>query len=176
MNFYPHPAFAVPRTEKGLVTTDKKRQAEFWEEVDEFTGDKLSGGIGCYIFAIRAGKGIRPWYVGLAEKQSFRKECFAAHKINHYNNACAGRKGTPVLFLVAKYTPKDRMVAPTGGEHRDIQYLETLLIANCLSRNSELLNVRDTKLLRQMVVPGLLNGPKGKPTESIAEFKYLLGV
>jgi len=175
MHFYPHAPFEVPRGERGLIATNKKQFGEFWERVDEELDEDISGSIGCYIFSIRAGKGILPWYVGLAEKQSFKKECFTPHKINHYNNAIAGRKGTPLLTLVSKYTPGNKNVGPTGGAHRDIQHLETMLIANCLSRNVALLNIRDTKLLREMTVPGLINGGKGKPTASVAMFKALIG-
>jgi len=175
MNFYPHEPFAIPKQKNGLVVTDKKTLAEFWDELDEETECDLSGAIGCYIFSIRAGKGVLPWYVGLAEKQSFRKECFTPHKLNHYNNAVAARKGTPMLTLVAKYTPSGKLISPTGGTHRDIQHLEPMLIAKCLGRNPNLLNMKDTMLLREMVVPGLINGGKGQPTASVATFKALIG-
>jgi len=175
MNFHPQEAFAIPKQGNGLVASDKTSLSQFWDQLDEALGDELSGGVGCYIFSIRAGKGVLPWYVGLAEKQSFRKECFTHHKITHYNNAIAARKGTPLLTLVAKYTPGGKLVRPTGGSHRDIQQLETMLIGNCLGRNGKLLNVKDTKLLREMVVPGLLNSPKGKPPATVRAFKSLIG-
>lgn len=176
MNFYPHSPVIIPRQETGLIAADKYSLSSFWDQFDADSADNLSGSIGCYIFSIRAGRGILPWYVGLAEKQSFRKECFAPHKIDHYNNAIARRrKGTPMLTLVAKYTPGSKLMSPNGGEHRDIQHLETMLIATCLNRNPELLNLRDTKLFREMVVPGLLNGGKGNPSASVVAFKELIG-
>ncbi len=175
MIFYPHAAIEVPRQANGLIAADKESLATFWEKVEAELSEGLSGAIGCYIFSIRAGKGSRPWYVGLAEKQSFKKECFTPHKINHYNNAIAARKGTPLLTLVSKYTPKDKLVTPSGSSHRDIQHVETMLIANCLRKNPDLLNIRDTKLLREMIVRGVLNDVKGKPAASIAEFKMLIG-
>ena len=174
MNFYPHPAFAIPKQANGLI--HRAGLAGFWDELNEALEDDVSEGVGCYIFSIRAGKGCLPWYVGKAEKQSFRKECFALHKLNHYNNAIAARKGTPLLTLIPKYTPGSKLVLPSGKSHRAITELETMLIANALSRNSVLLNVKDTKLLKNMVVPGLLNTPKGKPAASVTEFKSLLGL
>ena len=174
MNFYPHTAFVIPKQANGLIA--QAALTEFWKEVDDTLQSPVSESMGCYIFSIRAGKGCLPWYVGKAEKQSFRKECFALHKLNHYNNAIAARKGTPLLTLVAKYTPGSRLVLPSGSEHRDVQYLETMLIANALGRNSALLNVKDTKLLKNMVIPGLLNSSKGKPPASVTEFKALLGL
>ena len=175
MNFHPHQPHEIPKQSNGLVASDKTSLNQFWEQLDTALGDELSAGIGCYIFSIRAGKGVLPWYVGLAEKQSFRKECFTHHKITHYNNAIAARKGTPLLTLVAKYTPRGKLVRPTGGSHRDVQHLETMLIGNCLGRNYSLQNVKDTRLLREMVVPGLLNSPKGKPSETVRAFKALIG-
>ena len=112
--------------------------------------------------------------MGLAEKQSFKKECLASHKLVHYNNLIAKRKGTPLLTLIAKYTPTRKLVNPTGSRHQDIRFLETMLISNCLVRNSDLCNKKDTKLLKEMVVPGLLNSPQGKATASVAEFRALV--
>lgn len=83
--------------------------------------------------------------------------------------------GTPLLTLVAKYTQGDKIVSPTGGEHRDIQFLESMLISSCLARNIELCNLRDTKLLREMEVPGLLNTPQGRTGPSVSDFKALIG-
>ena len=176
MIFYPHIAVEVPRQPNGLIAADKASLAGFWANIDEEIAEGLSGAIGCYIFSIRAGKGSRPWYVGMAEKQSFKKECFTPHKINHYNNAIANRKGTPMLTLIAKYTKNDKLVSPTGSLHRDIQHVETMLIGSCLRKNPDLQNKRDTKLFRDMIVRGVLNDVKGKPTASISDFKNLIGI
>ena len=175
MNFYPHTAIEIPRRAGGLIAADKESLAYFWDRVDAELDDGLSGAIGCYIFSVRAGKGVLPWYVGLAVKQSFRKECFTTHKLVHYNNVVSERKGTPLLTLVSKYTPGGKLLNPTGNSHRDIEFLESLLISNCLARNPDLYNKRDTKLLREMVVPGLLNTPQGKAAASVSSFKDLVG-
>lgn len=174
MNFTPHPSFEVPRQPNGLVS--KSELSDFWADLDKNLGHSVSEGIGCYIFSVKAGRGALPWYVGLAEKQSFRKECFTPHKLNHYNNSIAGRKGIPILTLIGKYTPGNKLILPTGAEHRDIQFLELLLIANAMSKNGALLNIKDTKLLREMVVPGLLNSSQGKPTTAVVELKAILGI
>ena len=175
MNFFPHTSIEIPRQKSGLIAADKESLNEYWRRVDSEIEDGLSGSIGCYVFSVRAGKGTLPWYVGLAEKQSFRKECFTSHKLLHYNNIVAGRKGTPLLTLIAKYTPGEKLIGPTGSGHRDIQFLETLLISSCLSRNSDLCNKKDTKLLREMIVSGILNTPQGKVASSVTEFKSLVG-
>lgn len=176
MNFFPHTAIEIPRQSNGHVAADKESMSMFWMSVDAQLEDGLSSAIGCYIFSVRAGRGILPWYVGLAEKQSFRKECFTNHKLVHYNHVLASQRGTPMMTFLPKYTPGQKLLNPTGNEHRDIRFLERMLISNCLQRNSCVLNARDTKLLREMVVPGLLNTPKGMAYTSVSAFKALIGV
>ncbi len=105
MKFLPHTSIKIQRQSNGLIAADKEFLLAFWSRVDGEIEDGLSGAIGCYIFSIRAGKGSLPWYVGLAEKQSFRKECFTSHKLKHYNNAIAKKKGHPHINL-------DRQVHP----------------------------------------------------------------
>jgi hypothetical protein len=174
MNYLPHSPFPIPRGSNGLISSQEL--TEYWVRLDEALGDKVSESVGCYIFSIRSGRGCLPWYVGRAEKQSFRRECFAPHKLNHYNNAIGGRKGTPLLTLIAKYTSGTRLVGPTGKLHSDIRRLETILIANALSRNPQLRNIHDAALLRKMHVAGLLNAKPGKPAAAVSQFRALLGI
>jgi hypothetical protein len=88
--------FVVPLVKnKRLV---KPGCPEFWSKPKV---DKLSDQCGCYVFAMRAGKGITPIYVGKATK-TFKQECFADSKIaRHYGPALLDyKRGRPVLFLV----------------------------------------------------------------------------
>lgn len=149
---------------------------DFWKKVDSTYYEDASAGVGCYIFSIRAGKGALPWYVGMAEKQSFKKECFTPHKLNHYNYAIANKKGTPLITIIPRYTPNYKLCTPNGAGYNDIRKLETMLIAQCITRNQALLNIRDTKILREMVLPGFINNPQGKPKKEVVDFKCLLGV
>lgn len=178
MKFYPFPAVAIPKqTKNGLIAADKHSLRTFWDEVDSlYGGEYASYGAGCYVFSIKVGGGELPWYVGLAEKQTFRKECFAPQKINHYNNAIANRIGTPYLTIIPRYSAAGYLCGPNKNGYRDVRELEIMLIGNCLTRNRNLLNLRDTKLLREMVVPGLLNTPPGKPNAETKAFKLLLGL
>lgn len=175
MNFFPYEPVEIPRNSNRLIAADAASMKDFWAEAERHLEEGVSAAVGCYIFSIRAGKGSLPWYVGCAEKQSFRKECFTSHKLNHFNNAVASRQGRPMLTLVAKLTPRERFAKPSGNGHRDIQLLENMLIATCVQRNSELFNVRDTKLLREMSVPGLINNSLGKDPERVRQFRKLLG-
>ena len=175
LNFYPYSPIAIPRTTKGLIANDGESLRLFWSGVEAIE-EGLSNAIGMYIFSIRAGGGIIPWYVGKAEKQSFSKECFQHHKLTHYNNAVVGRRGTPMLTFIPKLTKTDYFSSPNGKVQNDISTLENMLIGTCLKKNRQLLNARDTKLYREMCVPGYLNSPKGGVPSNVREFKVLLGL
>ncbi len=175
MRFFPYKSVEVPRSANGLIDRCKGSMQEFWESVEELE-EGLSDAIGIYIFSIRAGKGNLPWYVGKAEKRGFRKECFEHHKLTHYNDCIAGRKGTPLLTLIPKFTQSDYFVQPNGKPHSDISALEKMLIGTCIQKNKYLANIRDTKLQRLMVVPGYFNTPQGRLAQPVREFKHLIGV
>jgi hypothetical protein len=173
MKYTVHGPFEMPKKSNGLIDANSKSLRAFWNDVRKKVPD-LPTASGCYLFAVRAAKGYRPCYVGLAEKQSFEKECFTDHKKTVYNDAIAMRKGTPVLFLIARRTGNGRLASPRKGAKKmpkEISVLEDMLIAVCVGKNPELLNVKKTKLLREMVVPGLINTPKGKPTVPEKQFK-----
>lgn len=149
---------------------DKPAEREFWNS----THPGLSECCGCYIFAKKAGKGIMPWYVGMTTK-SFKNECFDHSKRNKYLDALQKEKGTPLLFLIPKITKTGRFVKSKQGKHKDISFLENLLIGACLERNEGLLNKKQTKMLVKMRVPGLLNSPQGKRDKDVSDFARMLG-
>jgi hypothetical protein len=169
MRYSIHGPFEL-KTKNGLVDRSKDGKNNFWAEIEN-TDLMLPSACGCYLFAIRAAKGIKPWYVGLAAKQSFQRECFTPQKINIYNDVLAGiKKGKPLLFLIAKKTKQDKFVKPCKNGHRDSTYLETLMIGVALEKNPELMNIKKTKFLRGMCVPCLINTPNMKPFQSEQEF------
>ena len=174
MNFFPFGPFDVPRSEKGLIQADNTSLKQFWADVDEVDAG-ISQAVGCYIFSIRAGRGMLPWYVGLAEKQKFEKECFTSHKLVQYYNATAGRRGTPVLTFLAKQTPAGKFSRPSSNGHRDIKFLETMLIGLALRRNSDLANAKNTKFMREVVVHGILNTPPGRRVQAVVDLASLMG-
>jgi hypothetical protein len=174
MNFFPYSPFVIPK-EKGLIANDKQSLSDFWSMVDS-AEEGLSNAIGVYIFGIRAAKGVVPWYVGKAEKQGFIKECFQHHKLTHYDRSIVNRRGTPTLTLIPKLTAADYFAKSNGGHQADISTLEQMLIGTCLRRNPDLMNARDTKLYKEMVVPGYLNSPKGRNPKNVVDFKKLLGI
>ena len=55
---------------KGIKHLDLSKDAleKFWNHARESTDLPIDAACGCCIYAIRAGKGITPWYVGQAKK------------------------------------------------------------------------------------------------------------
>ncbi|MGI8654429.1 MAG: hypothetical protein ACR2LC_04350 [Pyrinomonadaceae bacterium] len=154
-----------------LISRSKLDKGNFWAGVEEMEPE-LSEACGCYVFVIRG----RAWYVGMAEKQSFKQECFALHKITQYNEALGEVSGKPSLILLPKMTPGGRFAKPTSRGHSDIRLLENMLIGSALGRNPNLQNVKGTKLLREMNVPGFLNPRPGQARASkVQAFKRAIG-
>jgi hypothetical protein len=148
----------------------------FWDRVSEEEND-LPWACGCYVFALQNGHNIRPWYVGKTERRTFEKECFQSGKINIYNEVLVDRNGTPLLFLLPRLTRSGtKFSAPSKSGYRDIEFLETMLIGMALERNAELANIRKTKLLREMRVPGVINSPQARPKASVVDLRNALGL
>ncbi len=164
--------FEIPRN-GALVDSHAKK--EFWRNV-EAEQVRLSSAVGCYVFAIRAAKGSRPWYVGKTEKSSFKGEAWTPHKLNLYNEALHLRKkGKPLLFFIARGTKGGKFAQPRRGGIGDIRALENLLIGTCLLRNSKLLNAKQTKHLRGTIVPGYMNEQPGARSRPAGDLAKLLG-
>jgi hypothetical protein len=170
LNYVVYGEFPIVRN-GALVSRRKEDKHGFWEQVEDAEAG-LSDACGCYVFVIRG----RAWYVGMAERQSFKQECFALHKITQYNEALGQVRGNPSLLLLPKLTPGGRFAKPTSRGHADVRLLENLLIGSALSRNPELQNVKGTKLLREMNVPGFLNPRRGQARAAIVQtFKRAIG-
>lgn len=170
MKFEIYGEFAVPRNGH-LISRAKEHKRTFWDRVEEREVG-LSQACGCYVFVIRN----RAWYVGMAEKQSFKQECFALHKITQYNEALAQVNGNPSILLLPKLTPSGLFASPTGRGHADIRLLENLLIGTALGRNPALQNVKGTRMLRDMNVPGFLNSRQGQARANVVQsFKRAVG-
>jgi hypothetical protein len=158
------------------VLIDRKRESEFWKKV-EAEAEGLPDAVGCYIFAIRAGRGARPWYVGKSEKTSFRKESWTPHKLLVYSEGLQQLKiGTPLLYFVAKRTKGGRFAKKGINGISAVRALEEILIGTCLLRNSRLLNKRTTKHYREIEVPGYMNESPGARTVQARNIAKLLGV
>ncbi|MCA9627951.1 MAG: hypothetical protein KC766_09800 [Myxococcales bacterium] len=168
MRFDIHGPFTIPRTSRQV---DKQGLRVFWQDV-EASAPGLSTACGCYVFVLQAaGTAIRPWYVGKAEKQTFRAECLQQHKLKHYNEVLATVRGTPKLFLLAKRTPKGKFSKPTAFKYTDVRLLENHLIGMALAVNRDLRNTASTMHTRKLIVPGFFGTPVGRPNGSETDLK-----
>ena len=147
--------FQVPFTKRKVGRTISPTNAkEFWA-----TRPALARSRGCYVFAFRAAKGMKPVYVGKATK-TFEQEVFTDHKRNKYNDALADQaKGTPILFFVHLTKTK----GPTNK--LAIDEAESHLIQLGLKANKNLANDRKTKV-SLWSINGVVRSGTGRPTKA----------
>ncbi|QSX75740.1 hypothetical protein HIV01_004235 [Lysobacter arenosi] len=141
------------------------------EEGEEFFRNhpSLQGRSGCYVFAMRASRGLTPMYVGKATK-SFGQECFASHKLGKCNEILADyARGTLVLFMFE--SPSGRK-APTY----QIDLLENFLIQSALSVNDTLLNIKKTKQETWSIRGMIRSSKKGKRSKAASAASNMLGL
>lgn len=136
----------------------------------------LADACGCCVFAIRASHGFTPWYVGQSQKQTIIGEAMNASNIVKYNDVLNGKQGTPVLFLLPLQTPTGRFVKQPDGSLESVEFLERWLIAAALEKNSELINNRETKFLREIHVTGILNARQGEAHPASRALRQTLGL
>ncbi len=164
--------FEIPRDGYG----DGIYSKAFWDEVDARV-DGLSRACGCYVFALRHGTNATPIYVGKAEKQAFRHECFSPGKRHLVDKQLARNpKKAPVLYLLPKVTHGGKFCKPTTREYPAIQFLENKLIALALDSNPNLVNAKQIKFLKEMRVPGIVNSAPGAQSQSVRELQAALGI
>jgi len=133
----------------------------------------LASACGCYVFALRAGKGYTPYYVGQASKRSIFSESLNPSNREKYNKACSDSKGAPVVFFLPMRTPKGRYKR-AGSPLRSINFLERWLIAAAINKNPSLINTKETHFLRRITVVGIFNSKRGESTTSSRELKRTL--
>ncbi len=165
MKFDIYGPYDIPRNRYGksnLITKDSV--ATLREVIDN---DSLVNGCGCYVFAMRAGKGFKPWYVGQASRMKLLDEALNPNNREKYNKISASQKGTPILFLIPKLTTGGKFAKPTrnkNGELKAVNFLEEWLIATALQKNPKLINHQNTHFLKYLHVVGLFNPKVGEGT------------
>lgn len=137
---------------------------EFWQ-----TNKKYENRKGCYLFAIRAGKGYTPGYVGKATNR-FGKEVFEYHKLTRYQQFLVDyAKGTPTLFFLVAKKKKGK---PNNSQ---ISQIEKYLIDLAITANPNLLNQKSIKPPK-WGIQGVIRGEKGKVTSVTKVFRKMLGI
>lgn len=154
-------------TDKSARRIEKSHAKAFWETHPK--AHDVQRRIGCYVFAIRAAKGVRPVYVGRTWK-SFAQEAFGLHQRDYYNAELANIvKGTPVMFFV---------IYPSGKgkpNRRMIRDLEEFLIQVAVTKNSNLRNVQNRKE-KKWGIQGVIRSGKGKTSKTSTDFKKALSI
>jgi hypothetical protein len=171
--FEPYGPFEMPLEDGPNIAAQRLR--DFWTDI-ELKHPGLPEALGCYVFGIRKGTLMLPWYVGKTEQKSFRFESVQPHKLQHYHDALMQQPGgTALLFLIPRLTDggKFRKVWTSGSS--SVARLEQMLIETAISRNPRLVNQRMIKHLTLTVVPGYRNEPVGSRTPEAEDLAALLG-
>ncbi len=157
--------FEIPRTRRpGAWTIERENILAFWENCEH-----LANRVGCYIFGIRAGRGIIPCYVGKSAC-GFRQEVFTPHKLVHYHREIAStRKGTPVMFFAVAEISRGRV------NGRAIEECERELIGLAIRTNPDLANTRSTGG-PQFYIPHVTQAARGRKSEPTLQFLRTMGL
>ena len=143
-------------------TTKRIEQSDsesFWRHHHELADER-----GCYVFGVRSGGGMTPWYAGKTAK-SFKAEVFTPANRDKYNSALAEfDKGTPVVFLV--YRPGDFDAKHVAG-------VEKYLIRKCYRRNAEVKNKKDLPVWE---IEGVTNRYKRPGSGPAGQLCQMLGL
>ena len=178
MRFDVYGPYEIPRAQRGGISWPTQKNNKFWAKIDkDLTPRYLSAACGCYVFAIKSGPKPLPWYIGKAERSSFKKECLNPRNINLYNQVLLNmKKGKPSLYLLPQLTKNDgfRKPAGTGVERPEIRELESMLIVMGISRNPDLLNVQGAIMQRRIEVIGFLNSDGRKRRAQADKLRDLL--
>jgi hypothetical protein len=143
----------------------------FWEYDETIIDNHIDRKQGCYVFALRVGGGIKPWYVGKTKNRNgFKQEVFTDHKRGIYNDLLdTGVRGTPLLYFVA----------PPGGKMKvradHITEIERFLIAHAKERNDDLCNKQNARL-PEWSIEGVIRRGKGHPGKKNQEFQRMMGL
>jgi len=139
---------------------------DFW---DNNQIAQIGNRCGVYVFGMRAGKGIVPYYVGKTTN-SFANECFHPHKLVKYNEALTEyRSGRPVMFFLARPIKRGQI------KKKEIKQLEDFIILIASTKNPGLLNIRSRKKPK-WAIAGVIPGTQGQPSREAKKFKSMMNL
>jgi hypothetical protein len=140
---------------------------DFWCRDESF--ERLGNERGCYVFAVKTGRGLEPIYVGKATK-TFKQETFNPSNRQKYHNGFSEyAKGTPLLFLVIHPAQRGK------PNVRRIGKIEDFLIQAGSAKNPSLQNVRGTHRPKWSI-QGVVRSGKGKRTSAEVDFRRLFNL
>ena len=157
--------FPVPtrRTRSGSRVVDEGALGAFWQEAR--CGERP----GCYVFAIRHGRGALPYYAGRTYGR-FDNECFEDHKLRKYDNVLADiLRGTPLMFFLVHNLARGRV------NRTAIASLEDTLIKIGLERNDRMTNISGTRT-NEIAVRGVWGTGRGRRSVAATAFIETMGL
>ena len=192
MNFEVHGPFLLnaESDEEGFSGwIDQPEIKKFWDEVGK-QNEKLEKACGVYMFCVEGkqkGKGKitnLPWYVGKAEKQTFKQECFNYKNQLSYNKVISQlyKEVTSINFyFIARHDENGEFSDPArkddGTVYEGVRFAERLFMQKSLAANHHLLNIKDLTNARRTHIRNILNWPvKGRDDCSVIELKRSLGI
>lgn len=167
MRFSVSGPFTLPRHgAKKLITEQTLRDLK--DSLSDQEG--LATACGCYVFALRAGKGYTPHYVGQSCRRTILFEALNPINRERYNKVLDSKKGTPVLFFIPLLTPSGKFRKPrkADGSLASVDFLERWLISQAIQKNPHLTNNKETRFLRDLHVVGIFNPRRGESTKETA--------
>lgn len=162
---------------------------DFWDKVGQQNAN-LEKACGVYIFCVegkqkKKGKTTNlPWYVGKAERLTFKQECFNHRNQLSYNKVISQlyRKVTAINFyFVARHDEDGEFSTPAKKDdetvYEGVRFVERLFMQKSLAANSQLLNIKDLMNARRTRIRNILNWPvKGRDHSSERALKSSLGI
>jgi hypothetical protein len=164
--FEVHGPFEVPVEPKKRGKMIARDLSDFWMRVGDMRQRR-----GVYIFAMRAGRGYTPIYVGKAAKRPFEDEALGLHQRgNHYNPALLEyEKGSPIMFFIVHPSSHGPI------NKRLIDQIETFMIDVASAKNPGLSNVRKRQVHKWRIC-GVVRGKRGEATWSTGALKKAVGL
>ena len=171
---------------------DQPEIDKFWENVKS-KHEKLEDACGVYIFSVE-GKlknkktpSMVPWYVGKAENQTFKQECFSHRNQLSYNKVILQlyTEVTAINFyFLARHdghADNSKFSAPAkkqdGTVYEGVQFVERLFMQKSLVKNDQLLNIQGLADARGTHIKNILNWPvSGKDDNSVSLLKDSLQI
>ena len=144
-------------------------RANFWQDVEE-KQKGLPEACGCYLYTTKHGGTQTPWYVGKAEKQSFKKRALQHPKLI---SELFQKRRSIYLLLLPSLTKGGGFRKPRAT--KSISHLEAMLIGIALQNNKRLRNVSLARMLGAMYVPGVVNKRRGRYSTATQSLRRTLG-
>lgn len=164
-SFVVHGPFEITfEKKKGGRTLDFR---DFW--LTESDAYYLADRCGCYVFAMRAGGGLRPIYVGKATK-TFQQETFNPTNKHKYHQGFSDyARGTPVMYFVVHPEQK----GPTNS--KQIKEIEDFFIQAGVVKNPNIQNVKGTQK-PSWSIKGVMRSGVGKRSKAELEFSAIFDI